>query len=145
MWPWVWSRWSCDILFHKYAVHINAYLFIPHLAVGTTANSPLKVFGNKVINVPGKSTLVFRNYISSRHINCILFVIDIILYVCFLHIKNHIWEFWWTCSQAGGVSYIVKPAYVVTSISGHLSDRNKCFLSCHKTINWNIFLRHHIY
>jgi hypothetical protein len=42
--------------------------------------------------------------------------IDILLYVCFLHIKNHIWEFWWTCCQAGGVSYTLKPAHVVTSI-----------------------------
>ena len=39
------SRWSCDIQFHKYSVHINGnflWLAPPSiLSIGTTANSPL--------------------------------------------------------------------------------------------------------
>ena len=61
-------------------------------------------------------TLHFKQIYKLYFICNINLRIDILLYVCFLHIKNHIWEFWQTCYQVGDVSYTVKPAHVVTSI-----------------------------
>ena len=108
-----WSRWSCGILFHKYAVHINAYLFY-HCWRRHYRKFPFKSLWEQGYQFPRKTDIRFHKLLGTLHFKQkykLYFIcninlrIDILLYVCFLHIKNHIWEFWWTCCQAGGVSY----------------------------------------
>ena len=89
------SRWSCDIQFHKNAVHINRYfcyrsdykLRSQMLSVGTTASAGLKDWVHSFysnLNVL-QSGLANQNY-DSTHIKTQCFTIAI---VSFFELSEH--------------------------------------------------------